>query len=162
MDNIENALWDIVCSKEQFNKLGSDDRFLGLLRLARSVNALRFCQKPAIDVQNKDTPSSDRQLINSFLFTSSVLSESFIVVEELGKHFHNFDSFKDGFGNLIREKNFQKLRNTIYKRIRNKFVFHFDKDVAAEALENFELKKYRFASGNGKNLEKYILVLRMK
>lgn len=30
--------------------------------------------------------------------------------------------------------------------MRNKFVFHFDADVAKDALESFELPNYRFAS----------------
>lgn len=78
MDNSNTSVWEIVCSKDKFDDLRSDDRFLALLTLARFVNALRFCQQAVIDAQNKDTPSGSRQRINSFLFASSVLYEGFI------------------------------------------------------------------------------------
>ena len=35
------------------------------------------------------------------------------------------------------------------KRARNKFVFHFDKDIANEALNNFDVPVINFASGIG-------------
>lgn len=150
MDNTENELWDIVCSKRQFDKLKSDERFLALLRLARFVNALMFCHRPVINAGNMDTPDATRQRINSFVFASSVLYEGFRVAEQLGKHFRQLDSFKNGFANLMRDRNAQNLKNTILKRMRDKFVFHFDKDVATEALEGFELPHYKFATGKGK------------
>src|SRR5262245_53517986 len=34
--------------------------------------------------------------------------------------------------------------------MRNKFVFHFDVTVAKEALKEFQLPEYKFASGIGK------------
>jgi len=149
MDNSDTSVWEIVCSKDKFDDLKSDDRFLALLTLARFVNALRFCQQAAIDVQNKDAPSGSRQRINSFLFASSVLYEGFRVAENLGKYFRNLDSFKNGFATLLKDKDVRALRETSLERMRNKFVFHFDQDVAKEALNNFELSTYKFATSRG-------------
>jgi len=150
MENIENRIWDITCSEETFNSLRADDKFLNLLALARSVNALRFCFQPVIDAANSDKPSASRQRINSFLFASSVLYEGFLLVENLGKYFRDSDSFKNGFAIMLRDEKIRKLRTSALKRMRNKFVFHFDPDVPLEALTNFDLPNYRFATGFGK------------
>jgi len=147
---MENQTWDVTCTKEDFEKIKSDETFLGLLTLARFVNALRFCQKAAIDAKGGCNPSSARSTINSFLFASSVLYEGFLLVEKLGKDYKNLDSFKNGFGALLRDEQVKSLRKTVLKRARNKFVFHFDKDVAKEALSNFDMPTINFASGVGK------------
>ncbi|MFC1534975.1 hypothetical protein ACFL7M_16600 [Thermodesulfobacteriota bacterium] len=149
MQNIEDRIWDISCTKDIFDTLKRDERFLNLLTLARFFNALRFCQQPITDVRNSDNPSASRQRFNSFLFASSVLYEGFLLVEKLGQYFRDFDSFKNGFAVLLRDRKIRTLRETALKRMRNKFVFHFDVNVALEALEDFELQNYRFATGFG-------------
>ena len=147
---MNSELWDIECTPEAFKALKSDERFLGLLTLARFVNALRFCQQAVIAARKVDSPLSSRQTIHSFHLASCVLCEGFLLVERLGKHFHNLDSFKDGFGILLRDRSVRALRQSVLQRMRNKFVFHFDGDVAKDALRNFELPNYRFASSIGK------------
>ena len=208
---IEDFAYHIACSKENFDLLKTDERFLGLLTFARSVNALRFCQKTAIDTKGsrknnftfshlilrlssvdlhsrsprnsslflwlrsfrsaksnlnlsensvkffyanpKDAgvPAGARsQRINSFLFTSSVLYEGFLTVERQGKAFKDLDSYRNGFGVLLKDKSVQSLRQSVLQRMRNKFVFHFDRDVAKEAFDHFQLPEYKFASGIGK------------
>jgi hypothetical protein len=139
MENIDNKLWNIECTPDTFESLKSDERFLSLLTLARFTNAIRFCQQSAISASQSDSPSASRQIINSFLFASSVLYEGFLLVERLGKHFHDLDSFKQGFGALLRDKKVIKLRKSFLHRMRNKFVFHFDSDIFKDALGNFKL-----------------------
>lgn len=142
--------WGISCTKEEFEKIKLDESFLGLLTLARFVNALQFCQKAAIDAKDDSNPSGVRSRINSFLFASSVLYEGFLLVERLSNQYKNLDSFKNGFGALLRDKPVTLLRTSVLKRARDKFVFHFDRDVAKEALQHFDIKDITFASGIGK------------
>lgn len=127
-----------------------DARFWGLLTLGRVVNGLRFCQKAAIDAKETPGPAGARSRINSFLYASSVLYEGFLLVEKLRKNLKNLDCFKIGFGVLLRDKSVKSLRESVFKRMRNKFVFHFDEEVAKESFRNFELSEYKFASGAGK------------
>ena len=145
MDNSDTSVWEIVCSKDKF-----DDRFLALLTLARFVNALRFCQQAGTDAQDKDAPSGSRQRINSFWFCGSVLYEGFRVAESLRKYYRDLNSFKNGFAILLKDEDISALRETLLKRMRNKFVFHFDRDVAGEALNNFKLPTYTFAVSRGR------------
>jgi hypothetical protein len=145
---VENSRYKISCSKEKFNILRDDERFLGLLTLARFINALRYFQKSAIDANGTDLVSA-RSVLNSFCYGSSVLYEGFLLVEKLAKVFKDLDSFKSGFGALLRDHQVQSFRKTVLKRMRNKFGFHFDEDVVQESLKNFELPEYKFASGVG-------------
>jgi hypothetical protein len=156
---MENTPYDISCSKSIFDVVKTDERFLGLLTLARFVNALRFCQKAGIDGKESTGYAGARSTINSFLFSASILYEGFLLVEKLGKNFRDLDSFKSGFGVLLRDKKVRTLRKSVLTRMRNKFVFHFDQEVAKESLKNFELPEYKFASGVGKAAGEMVFVL---
>ena len=147
---MEDFSYDVTCSQETFDHLKTDERFLALLTLARVINALRFCQKAAIDAKAVVGPSGARSWVNSFLFAGSVLYEGFLAVERLTIHFKDLDSYRNGFGVLLKDGNTQSLRQSVLNRIRNKFVFHFDRDVAKESFKHFELPVYKFASGTGK------------
>jgi hypothetical protein len=131
---MENIPYDISCSKAIFDVVKTDARFLSLLTLARFVNALRFAQKAAIDCKGAAGPASARSSINSFLFAASILYEGFHLVEGLGVNFRDLDSFKNGFGVLLRDRKVKTLRESVLYRMRNKFVFHFDENVAKESL----------------------------
>jgi hypothetical protein len=106
---MDDFAYDIVCSKEKFNLLKKDERFLGLLTLSRAVNALRFCQQAAINARDMAGPAGASSRINSFLYASSVLYEGFLIVEKLGKHFKNIDSFINGLGFLLKDKTARSL-----------------------------------------------------
>lgn len=142
--------YDISCSKEAFVRLKTDERFLALLTLVRVINALRFCQKAAIDANVVAGPVGARTRINSFLFAASVLYEGFFAVEQLAMHFKDFDSYRNDFAVLLKDRDTQSLRQSVLKRMRNKFVFHFDRDVAQQSFDHFKLPVYKFASGTGK------------
>jgi len=151
--------YQIKCSKATFDHLKTDERFLSLLTLSRVVNALRFCQKAAIDAKNSHGPSSARSRANSALFASSVMYEGLRTATNLGKYFKDLDSFKNGFGALLKDEKIKLFRQTTLKRMRNKFVFHFDDDVMVESFKNFELSEYIFAAGVGKSTGEMYFVL---
>lgn len=142
----EKITYNVTCSREKFNILKMDERFSDLLTLARVVNALHFCHKASTDARNTIGPVGAMSQINSFLFAASVLYEGFLLVEKLAKKFKKLDSFKAGFGVLLREKTTKSYRESVLKRIRNKLVFHFDQNVVKESFKNFELQQYNFAS----------------
>jgi len=146
---VEDFSYDITCSQETFDRLKTDERFLALLTLARVINALRFCQKAALDAKAFTGPASARAWINSFLFAASVLYEGFLTVERLAIHFKDYDSYRSGFVVLLKDRAVQSMRQLVFYRMRNKFVFHFDRNVAKESFDRFELPVYKFASGIG-------------
>ncbi len=72
----ERDSWELRCSEEKFADLRNDERFWSILTLARSLNALRFCQLAFLALPDDDTPAARRQRINSFVFTGAVLYEA--------------------------------------------------------------------------------------
>ena len=156
---MQEKAYDIRCSKAVFDVVKTDARFLGLLILARFVNALRFSQKAGIDGHKSTGYAGARSTVNSFLFSASILYEGFILVEKLATHFRDLDSFKIGFGVLLKDKKVSSIRKSVLGRMRNKFVFHFDQDVAKEALDDLDLPEYKFASGVGKAAGEMVFVL---
>lgn len=153
MIDIEGKHWRITCSKDRFSKLKSDESFWALLTLARIINSLHFCQIPATQAWRGNSPSSSRQLTNSFLFASSVLYEGLRVLDTLGKHFKHLESFQNGFGKLLKDPTTRKIRERILKRIRDKSAFHFDAEVAEKGLQNLDLPYYIFATGYGQRTQ---------
>ena len=156
---MQDTAYDIICSNAIFDIVKTDERFLGLLTLARFVNALRFCQQAGIDGKMSTGYTDARSDVNSFLFSASILYEGFLLVEKLATNFRDVDSFKSGFGVLLRDKKVSLMRKSVLNRMRNKFVFHFDQVVAKEALADFDLPEYKFASGVGKAAGEMVFVL---
>ncbi len=145
----ESNSWELRCSEEKFGDLRDDQRFWSILTLARTLNALRFCQLAFFALPDEDTPAARRQRINSFVFTGGVLYEALNFAETLGQYFIHLPEFKEGFGSLFQDKVLREFRATILYRLRNKFVFHFDGEVAPQALRGFRKPPYVFASGHG-------------
>ena len=77
------------------------------------------------------------------------MHEGFCVADRLEKHFGDRDAYRNGFAKLLADANTQQLRKTILKRMRDKFVFHYDKDVAEQTLKTLDLNEYVFATGTG-------------
>ena len=147
---MENVPYDIICSKDTFDSVKKDKRFLNLLTLARFLNALRFSQKAGIDAKDPENPCDARSRINSFFFSASILYEGFRFVEKkMTRDLKDRDSYKSGFKVLLKDPKVQNFKKKVLKRMREKFVFHFDKEVPSESLENFELPEYKFATGIG-------------
>jgi hypothetical protein len=147
---MEKFVYDITCSKNDFEHLRTNEEFLELVSLARVLNALRFFYKTAMDSYALSGPVRARSSINSFLYAGSVLYEGFRTVEKLGKDLKSLDSYKSGFGVLLKDQTVRSFRGSVLYKMRNKFVFHFDATVAKEALKEFHLPEYKFASGESK------------
>ncbi|MEA2205719.1 MAG: hypothetical protein QOE77_2495 [Blastocatellia bacterium] len=140
---------EIYTSKEEFDKLRSDVKFAKLLNLARAVNAIYFCFNALLDYSGNLTPAGQRQTLNAFLFATGALNEGFKVADTLAKHFGERASYQNGFAKLLSDPQIKELRRTILARMRNKFVFHYDEDVARKTLKSLDLPYYLFATGTG-------------
>lgn len=145
----QHKTWEITLSREQFKGLQKNERFWAVLTLARVVNALRFIQVAANSPESHDSPSVHRQIMNSCLFLGAVLYEGMAFAKSLGKHFKDMPAFSKDFGKLFEDPDVKKFHKRTLKKLRDKFVFHFDKDVAPGALRNLDLPQYVFISGRG-------------
>jgi len=145
----EKDSWELRCSEEKFGDLRGDERFWSILTLARALNALRFCQMAFFGVLDEDTPAAIRQRINSFVFTGAVLYEALEFAQTLGEYFHDLPEFRETWSMLFRDRELREFRETTLYQLRNKFVFHFDREMAAQALQGFRKPPYIFNSGQG-------------
>ena len=146
----QNQRWEITCSQKKYLSLKSDDRFLAILTLSRAVNALRFCQVAMLGPKEADTPSASRQRINGFLFSSSVLYEGLLAVDQIRKHLRNYTSFKSSFQPLLGSEQVRSFRTGYLKTLRNKLVFHFDKEVpnGPQGTDDSTVVKFATAIGD--------------
>src|SRR5258708_40140407 len=101
--------WEVFISKEDFEKLRSDQRFLSVLPLARGTNALKFCFQVLIEQGIGDTPAATRQHINAFLFARGGLYEGLKIANTLGKQHSERASFPNDFGRMLKGKDEKRV-----------------------------------------------------
>lgn len=142
----------IYTSKENFENLRSDFRFARLLRLARVCNALNFCFQAYPDYKDENTPTGFRQQFNSSFFLAGSLYEGLLVLDNLKAHFGDRDSFHDGFGELLDETEIKDFRENLLKDARDRYIFHYDKDVPTKVLKTLKLDAYLFATAEGSQM----------
>lgn len=147
----ENYL-EIFMSSEDFDALRSDFRFARMLRLARVCNAILFCFNSYLDYTDNNSPKGLRQRFNSTFFVAGVLHEGLEVVDNLKIHFGKYDSFQNGFEKLLSEYKVINFRANELTTSRDKFIFHYDKDVATKSLKILDFSEYLFATASGSEL----------
>jgi len=106
----DDEYWKIAISEELFKKLKYDLRFHAILRLCRCVNALTSFTVSMLEADKLDYPESKRQRINSFLYSCSVLHEGQKMIRDLGKYFHDLDTYKNGFADF--QKKLKRYKST--------------------------------------------------
>jgi len=79
---------------------------------------------------------------------AALLNEGLRVTQTLGASFKSLKSFQNGFGKLHADPEVQRLQKEL-SQIRNKVVYHLDKDVVPEGLELLAgQQEYVFMSGS--------------
>lgn len=141
--------WEIICSREQFEKFKEKDGFGALLTLGRIANALRFLQL-AYPRDGDDTPSARRQRLNSFMFMAAVLYEAIKYANTVGRRFAGTEAFDATLGELLADDDVKALRRGILRHLRNKITFHFEDQIIGKALDVLDFPNRRFVTGVGK------------
>jgi hypothetical protein len=65
------------------------------------------------------------------------MKEGFDTAQSLGRWFRDHKQYKEGFGPLFSDERVKELRSTSLDALRNKFVFHFDRDAIRDSLLTF-------------------------
>jgi hypothetical protein len=141
--------WTIEIGKTRFSELKSEERFWQLVALSRAVNSLRFVQAPVLaHPDDADSAHATRTRLNSFFFTCSLLYEALLLVERMGKYFHQLPEFVPLHA-ILKDRAATELRNSNLNPLRNTLTFHFSEDeIGAQLIKNDASP--RFVSGNGK------------
>jgi hypothetical protein len=143
---------EVFMLNEDFDKIRSDFRFARIIRLARVCNAILFCFNSYLDYMDDDSPMGLRQRFNATFFLAGILYEGLEVIDNLKIHFGECKSFKNGFEKLINESNVIDFRKNELATSRDKFIFHYDKDVATKSLKILDFPEYLFVTASGTEL----------
>jgi len=145
----DTTRWKIVITKEKFDVLKKKEEFWALVALGRAVNELRFIQMPLLHHENDNSPAAMRARYNSLLFSCAVFVESYLLVQQLNKHFGHMPEFQDLAKVTSKSKAAQELLKDSLFDLRNRLVFHFAIDEIGKQLENLELSEPIFVSAMG-------------
>jgi hypothetical protein len=150
----------VFFTKENFEKIRQDPDFPFVLTLMRTINTLHFVFHSVIgDDVNEENPSTKRNLINSFLFSSSILFESLLLLDRCGIYFRDYNAFKEKV--VPFRSRVCHFKDTILNSLRNEFVFHFDEDYYKQMLESMIIDDEKIdyiVSKDGSFLETYYIL----
>lgn len=143
--------WQVVCDEETFQELQGDERFIALLTLGRTVNAIRFYHLAYLEAKDDETPSGKRQWMNAFMFLGAALREALGYANTLGKMFSEEGAF-DCFRELLGQETTKTYRNGILRHLRNKVTAHFDEQITASTLTELEFSDPKLVVGEGRSV----------
>src|SRR6266550_4461162 len=129
--------WQVSCTPEQFLALRTQPDFQQLVALARWANAYRTIAA-AIPKRAKTTPAGHRQKRNTILFISALLYEGWELVKRMRQHYRTYDSWKKGFGPILKDGRFVRLVENRLGPLRSQTVFHFFEAETARRLAEHE------------------------
>ena len=141
-------MFKIFITKNQFNSLKNNEKFIDAIRLSRITNAIRASQSLILrTIKDK----SIRGLRDKF---EVILYYGAVVYEGIKTFYDMLDRLKilDEYINNIQDINYlcreydgkTSFTKTILARIRDKLVFHFDMDVFKKAILNMDLPSEEF------------------
>ena len=132
-NNLRKYKYKIYITKVQFNSLKNNINFLNTLRLARIVNAIRASQSIILRLIKDNTKRGFRDKFEAIQYYGAVLYESLKTFHEMKEQFKSLSEYRENIEdiNYICDEfeNKNSFTRTILVRIRDKLVFHFDKDV---------------------------------
>ncbi len=146
---IDDNRWSIEIDTARFNKLKSEERFWQLVALSRAVNSLRFVQAPILaHPDESNSAHATRTRFNSFFFTCSLLYEALLLVERMGRYFHQVSEFALLHA-ILKDRTATELRTSNLNPLRNRLTFHFSEDEIGAQLLKSDVSP-RFVSGDSR------------
>ena len=130
-------------TKEEFNKLKDDKKFLNAIKLLRMDSAIITLQTLMLrtfhDNRNNDSSRDKRDRMEIVLYYGAVLYESLRTIYKMRKWLMNQNECKNcikDIDDLLLELDGEdSFTNKVLKRIRDKLTFHFDNDVFSKAFD---------------------------
>ena len=136
-------MYKAYITKDQFNSLKKDVKFINALRLSRIVNAIRASQSMVTKFINDKTSSGYRDKFEAIQYYGAVLYESLKTFHRMKEQFNQLDEYKANSADinyLCKEfENKSSFTRTILAKIRDKLVFHFDEDVFRKTISDMDL-----------------------
>jgi hypothetical protein len=147
----QKEAWEFSLDAVTLSKVKNTAEFHQIITLARIVNAMRFLRIAGWDVKDDNSPSDRRQRFNMFLYLSAVVWEGMKFVKRMGKLFHTYPAFKQGFTKILESGAATSLLPRI-EPMRNQASFHFDESAVEQALSGSVGMDTPFATGRGESV----------
>jgi hypothetical protein len=128
---------EIVAPMAEWPRIRGDERFVELMRLARATNGLSIAYAPLAHTLDDQSPAARRHRFAAFVYVAAVLKEALDTAQSLGKWFRQLPQYHEGFGAIFKDPDVRKLRETNLDALRDKFVFHFDREAMAQSFHAF-------------------------
>src|SRR2546430_9340093 len=127
----------VYASAERWRVLRSDPAFVELVRLARVTNQLTLAWPPLLAPLEDQRPKARRERFAAFFYAAALLHEALHVAQSLGQHFRELPQYRSGFAAIFADSGVTALRTQLLDRIRDRLVFHFDRECLAGGLGHF-------------------------
>lgn len=139
----------ILITEERLRELQTDPLFLGILRLSRMVNSLRFAYVAAYQARGGQTPLRRRQAMNAFFLATAVMQETIDSLRQMSKDFRALASWQEFVVPILRDPTVKKLEEDSMRDLRRKVVFHFDTKPLAIGVRDISLPEILLAESRG-------------
>lgn len=133
--------FQIVALAADWAKIRAEARFVELMRLARLANSLSLVYAPIERSQSDQTPRARRERFAGLFHSAALLKEGLHTVRGLGQWYRHLPQF-EGFVEIFRDPVVSKLESGLLDTVRDKLVFHFDRDAIVTGLDRSPLADY--------------------
>jgi hypothetical protein len=147
-----DTMWQMYGNSEVLTKCKADSRFAYVVALARAVNALNAGHSLMVRAGNNDTPSAQRDRMNSYFFSSAIFYEILKLIRSMGAVYGKEKIFQDTIQALLKAKRVQELEQEHLKAARRDAVFHYLPQRFAEAIMTTGMIDCIFVIGQGEKI----------
>lgn len=119
----------IIAPRDRWAEIREDPRFLELLRVARVANSLSLAHDALIGLGSDQSPEGRRREFAGLFYIAALLDEGIHTGQSLGQWWRELPQYRDGFQALANDPALARLRAGPWTKVRDKVVFHFDRDV---------------------------------
>lgn len=144
--NTPTGYTGVYASAEDWPALRNAPQFVEIMRLARVVNSLGLAYRPMFTDLADNSPRTLGDRFAAFTYSAALLQEGLHTAQGLGEHFRHLEQYRDGFQKILADRSVQELRSKLLDPIRDRLVFHFDREALATGLDRFPDEEHLIAT----------------
>ena len=141
--------WRIRIPQNRLDSIRSEEPFVQVVALGRTLNSLRFLELTFLQYAESDDPPAPRQRFAAVFFIAAVLHEGAKLLKRMGKHFRTTAAWREKVTPLLRDGLVERLFRDSIEPLRTGAVFHFLEESLAPVLSKARFDDIVVISGAG-------------